>query len=87
MRKMYTISNATPEPVALSQSEFDALLDLAHPISNGETKPLFTAGDYSNILIEVAEPSQPIRYRERSLAPDYAAKLVFSAIQVAYGRV
>jgi hypothetical protein len=84
---MYTISNATPETVVLSQPEFDMLLDLAHPVRNGETKPVTIEGDYSKIVIEVAESGRPIRYREQTLAPSEAARLVFSAIQKAYGRV
>lgn len=83
---MYTITNATPEAVVLSQPEFDMLLDLAHPINNGEVRFVIIAGDYSKIVVEVADPLRPIRYRDQTLAPSEAAKLVFSAIQKAYGR-
>jgi hypothetical protein len=84
---MYTIRNIAAEPVVLTQPEFDLLLDLAHPVRNGETKPVFVAGDHSAVTIDVAEAERPIKYREQVLEATDAAKLVFSAVQVAYGRV
>jgi hypothetical protein len=83
---MYTIHNVAAQPVVLTQPEFDMLLDLAHPVRNGETKPVFVAGDSSNVKIDVASETSDIRYREQTLEADVASKLVFSAVQVAYGR-
>lgn len=84
---MYTIHNVATEPVVLTQPQFDVLLDLAHPVRNGETKPVYVPGDFSNVKIDVAEADRPVRYRGQDLDSADAARLVFSAVQIAYGRV
>lgn len=84
---MYTIHNVAAEPILLTQPEFDVLLDLAHPVRNGEAKPVFVPGDFRNIKIDVAEAERAIKYREQALEIDEAVRLVYSAVQIAYGRV
>ncbi len=81
---MYTLHNVRSQDVVLTQSEFDTLLDLAHPVKNGDVKRVALPTEIGDFSVSVSE-DKPVRYRNEDLESDVANKVAFAAVQIAFG--
>lgn len=82
---MYTLHNVRSENVVLTQPEFDTLLDLAHPVKDGDVKRVALPTEIGDFSVSVSA-DKSFSYRGEALDPAVAAKVAFAAVQIAFGK-
>ena len=81
---MYTLNNVRSQTVVLTQAEFDSLLDLAHPVRDGEAKRVALPAEIGDFSVTVSE-DKTFSYRGEAIDPAIASKVVYAAVQIAFG--
>lgn len=82
---MYTLHNVRSENVVLTQPEFDTLLDLAHPVKDGDVKRVALPTEIGDFSVSVSA-DKSFSYRGEALDPAVATKVAFAAVQIAFGK-
>jgi hypothetical protein len=83
---MYTLNNVRSETVVLTQPEFDTLLDLAHPVKDGAAKRVALPAEIGDFSVSLSADKESFSYRGETLDPAIVSKVVFAAVQIAFGK-